>query len=78
MTLATPYFTHVYRATIKERAPKNHVVMRFEVAADVLSHAESIVDDFIREKHSALYHRGYRATIKRIVREHTEAVILVG
>lgn len=78
MTLATPYFAHVYRATIKERRPKSHVVMRFEVAADVLSHAEAIVDDFIKERHKALYQRGYRCTIKRVVRSHTEAVILVG
>lgn len=78
MTLATPYFTHVYRAIIKECAPKNYVVMRFEVAADVQSHAEAIVTDFIRDKHPGMHDRGYRCIIKRVRRDNREATILVG
>lgn len=79
MTLATPYFTHVYRATIKEKNSRHrYVTMRFEVAADNMAHAELNVEHFIAEQHKALHHRGYDMTIKRIVRDHTEAVILVG
>jgi hypothetical protein len=76
MTLVTPYFTHVYRATIKNH--KKHLMMRFEVAADSLAQAEGIVSAFIHDKHQSLEAHGYTMKVKRIQRHWTEAVILVG
>ena len=80
MTFVTPEFTPVFRATVRSRQPgkrPGHVLMRFEVAADSVGHAEAKVQALLQDRHHVIANQGYEIRAKRVQRNNQEAQVLV-